>query len=215
MTECTEERFLRDVANHQMTVIRDDGVNRHIRFSKPDSGDMQFDLITWQGYLCYCGDMGTYVFRRINDMFQFFRTDREYMCLPEGQQLAINPGYWSEKLEAISCFGGGFEVFNMDKFKKAVKEEFDEFIADNGFPDDKRESLLEEIDWKILSAENEHAAMSAIYEFSYEGADSLFVDFFEHDFQEYTFHFIWCCYALAWGISKYDENRLTTEGTKS
>lgn len=33
---CTEQSFLKDVANHQMTVIRDDGVNRHTRFKRPD-----------------------------------------------------------------------------------------------------------------------------------------------------------------------------------
>ena len=73
-----DEQFLRDVAEHTMTVIREDGVSRHIRFAKPGTSCMHFDLITWPGYLCYTGDMGTYVFQRLTDMFEFFRTDREY-----------------------------------------------------------------------------------------------------------------------------------------
>jgi hypothetical protein len=35
-----------------------------------------------------------------------------------------------------------------------------------------------------------------------------FDDLFEHDFTEYTHSIIWCCYALAWGIEKYDASKL-------
>lgn len=52
MSDLTAHQFLHDVRNHQMTILRDEGVNRHIRFMKPGSSDMQFDLITWSGYLC-------------------------------------------------------------------------------------------------------------------------------------------------------------------
>ena len=52
-----------------MIVLRDDGVYRHIRFKKPGTGCMHFDLVTWPGYLCYSGDMGCYVFCRLNARF--------------------------------------------------------------------------------------------------------------------------------------------------
>ena len=90
MKTCTEQIFLRDISMHQMSVLRDDGVNRHIRFKTPGTNSMYFDIITWPGFLCYTGDMGTYVFRRLEDMFQFFRTDREHMTLRDGATLAIN-----------------------------------------------------------------------------------------------------------------------------
>jgi hypothetical protein len=32
----------------------------------------------------------------------------------------------------------------------------------------------------------------------------VFEDFREVDCEEYTHRFLWCCYALAWGIEKYD-----------
>jgi hypothetical protein len=32
-----------------------------------------------------------------------------------------------------------------------------------------------------------------------------FSDFWEHDLTEYTYHYIWCCYAIAWGIAEYDK----------
>lgn len=50
-------------------------------------------------YLCYTGDMGTYVFQRLTDMFEFFRTDREYKKR-NGGKLAVNLSYWGEKLQA-------------------------------------------------------------------------------------------------------------------
>ncbi len=72
-SQCDEARFLKDVANHEMQIIRDDGVQRHLRFKKPGTMCYHFDLITWGGHLCYTGDMGTYVFTRVHDMFDFFR----------------------------------------------------------------------------------------------------------------------------------------------
>ena len=61
------DRFKRDIAEHAVTVIRNDGVNRHIRLSKPGTGCYHFDLVTWPGILCYTGDMGTFVFQRLTE----------------------------------------------------------------------------------------------------------------------------------------------------
>jgi hypothetical protein len=37
--QCTEDQFLQDAGSHVMTVIRDDGVHRHLRFRKaPPTG---------------------------------------------------------------------------------------------------------------------------------------------------------------------------------
>lgn len=63
MSNPTELSFLHDVREHRLIVLNDDKLNRHIRFSRPGTRCMQFDLITWPGYLCYTGDMGTYVRR--------------------------------------------------------------------------------------------------------------------------------------------------------
>ncbi|HQS60002.1 MAG TPA: hypothetical protein PKZ37_16620 [Gallionellaceae bacterium] len=203
--QCTEQRFLEDVARHQMTILRDDGVNRHVRFKQPDSSNMFFDLITWPGCLCYTGDMGTYVFRRLEDMFEFFRTDREYQP-NNGQKLFINLGYWSEKLESVSRFGNGYEEFSMDKFKSAVNEYVEQYITEEELPEGSEgeaQALREAVESEVLSCEeNSYAAYDASSRFEHEGFG--FTDFWERDFTVYTFHFIWCCYALAWGIQQYD-----------
>ena len=84
----------------------DNGVHRHIRFKKPGTMCMYFDLITYPGGLLYTGDMGTYVFVRLQDMFEFFRTSNQDGWVKEmGLTLYTNHSYWSEKLVATDCSG--------------------------------------------------------------------------------------------------------------
>jgi hypothetical protein len=73
--EITEEVFLKDVEKHEMKVLLDNGLYRHLRFAATGqySWNQWFEIITWPGKLAYSGDMGTYVFERIEDMFEFFR----------------------------------------------------------------------------------------------------------------------------------------------
>lgn len=220
MHECTEERFLKDAATHEMTILKDDGIYRHIRFKRPDSSSYRFDLITWPGFLCYCGDMGTYVFSRLPDMFEFFRTDRR-----SGARLGINPGYWAEKVQADSRNRNGTECFSEDRFREALKNDFDSFFEsyepDDDAPDEEKkafaeskENAWEAVESEILSVDSlEHEGIGAAMNFSCEGPASRrlqFEDFYDHHFTELTFHFMWCCYALAWGIAAYDKAKEAT-----
>lgn len=220
---CTEKQFLHDVREHRMTVLRDDGVNRHVRFKRPDSGTFWFDLITWPGALCIDGDMGTWVFRRLEDMFQFFRTDRDYLER-RGMQLAINPGYWAEKIAAASKYGNGPEEFSADSFREHVKESFDEWVESEApvdgeaDPDEIAEftalknALWEEIEDQVLcnADDGEIRAIDSARAFDSEIADLDFEDAWEWRCQEFTFHFIWCCYAIAWGVKTYDQLGIST-----
>ena len=206
---CTEEQALKSLAGHEMRIIRDDGVHRHIRFRRPETSNQWFDLITWHGTLCIDGDMGTYVFRRIEDMFEFFRTDREY-ALRKGNKLAINPGYWSEKLQADSVFGKGHKTFSPERFREHVKEAFDDWRESNEPDAEDAEALWEEIEGEVLCYENDgetRAIDSALAFDSDTAPDFNFDDAWEWRCQEYTYHFIWCCYAIAWGIQLYDETK--------
>lgn len=82
--------FVLDAHAHTMTVLRDDGPYRHLRFATPGTRMYAYDLITWPGSLCFQGDYGTWVFSRQEDMFAFFAQDTG----------DINPGYWAEKVTA-------------------------------------------------------------------------------------------------------------------
>lgn len=218
---CTEDMFLEDVEQHTMTVLRDDGVFRHIRFKSQDSGTYWFDLITWPGTLCIDGDCGTYVFRRLNDMFQFFRTDRE---LAKDETLAISPGYWGEKLESIATHGK-FKEFSGKKFCEHVEEAFDEWVTDHqpefgANPDEilnffsSKNALREELEVEVLacSSEGDVSAMDAALKFESGIADFNLNEAWEWECREYTPHFIWCCYAIAWGVKTYDEAKAATKG---
>ena len=92
--ECTEQMFLDDVKNHQISIIKDDGLHRFIRFKRPDSTSYWFDLITWPGFLCISGDCGTYVFSRTEDMFDFFKMRDGDFNKKKDRLLNINPRYW-------------------------------------------------------------------------------------------------------------------------
>lgn len=202
--KCTEQSFLRDVADHQMIVLRDDGVYRHVRFKQPGTNCMYFDLVTWPGWLCYSGDMGTYVFRRLEDMFEFFRTDqteRTYLA-KDGRTLHINLGYWAEKVEAEERHEG-LKAYSADKFRRVIKEWLDEAEAS----DEVRAAVEDEI--LSYADDHEYAAREAVNDFDRHGF--TFHDFWEVDLQEYTYRFIWCCYAIAWGIQQYDKTKSAAE----
>ncbi len=198
----TQEQFLADVSTHQLTVLHESGVYRHLRFKRPNRGVMHFDIVTWPGYLAYSGDMGCFVFRRLEDMLEFFRTD--------GGQ--INPGYWSEKLLAVDGGRGGGKCmeFSEDKFRKVINEYRLRWLREyrDTLSKEERRELWEAVDDDVLTLLDTRGegVMHAAYNFSYEvgGEGFEFDDLFEHGFREFTYHFIWCCYAIAWGIQQYD-----------
>jgi len=220
MSQLTESKFLRDVENHSMIVLRDDGVYRHIRFSNKGSSVLYFDLITFPGCLCYTGDMGTYVFKRLNDMFEFFRTDRQ----KDDGKLYVNLGYWSEKLIAVdgNRRNGSAKEFSEDKFKQIINEFRIGWMRKRDLDKEQRRELWEAVEDEVLTVFGDaggDVAMDAVYRFCWEPNCTSgrrrtwsFIDIFEYDFTEYTHGFLWCCFALAWGIKKYDEQKsLTTE----
>lgn len=210
---CPESRFLGDVAAHEMIIFQDDGVHRHIRFGKPGTSCMHFDLITWPGYLCYTGDMGTYVFSRLPDMFEFFRTDRDW-AMRNGRTLAINPGYWGEKLQAVERSGdaGRYREFDEEAFNRAVLEDLVSWIRNHAYETtkDERRDLWEAVVSDVIGADSDiggNRKQIAAYDFGHRVNDRLrfsFLDFWDHNFTDFTHGFIWCCYALAWGVAKYD-----------
>jgi len=209
--QLNEESFLRDVAAHQMKILRDDGLYRHIRFKRPDSGCMYFDLVTWPGLLCYTGDMGTYVFSRVQDMFEFFRMDKSDWNFNKNG-LSINPGYWSEKLQAVdgnrhqaSCM-----EFDEDRFRRVVNKYRVEWMRSGNLNKEERRELWEAVESEVLGELDNSGmrAQIAANDFHHMIGDHefCFIDFWDHSFTRYTTHFLWCCYALAWGIAQYDKH---------
>ncbi len=193
-----DEYFKRDIATHAMQVIRDDGVNRHLRFKRPNTMCMHFDLVTWPGYLCYTGDMGTYVFSRLLDMFQFFRKPENH----PGYQ--FDRAYWAEKIQAQDR--DGVKVYSADLFRATIEDCLKSYCDD--MTESQRAALKEEVDNEVLyhADDGQHDAFRAAIDFTHDGR-SVFQDFWEHDCREYTHRFQWCCHALEWAIAQYDVSK--------
>jgi hypothetical protein len=215
MSTLTESRFLRDVAQHQMTIVHEAGELRHIRYARPGTSNMSFNLTTVPGYLMFTGDMGAWTFTRLYDMFEFFRTDRR-----GDDRLYINLGYWSEKLTACDCNGrfdgNGATEFDKDKFKAALWRRalgLARNAKDAGADRKDRAELLERLkDVRGAAEDGEALAMKAAYEFDHPLGD--LAEFYEEPVTSYRRSFVWACYAIAWGIQQYDAataSQATTE----
>jgi hypothetical protein len=200
----TLDFFLRDIAGHKIKIIFEHGIHRHIKFETPGTSSYRFDIITWPGHLCFSGDMGTYVFSRTQDMFEFFRKNEK------DDPYKINFIYWAEKTLS-SDVDFGITEFTDKAFNDVVKNVFFSWLKENRASTDKNERkiLWEEIKQDILHAEwlDIHEKILAANDFSFQfknGDFFEFVDFLETDCEEHTFHFKWVCYALQWAIDQYD-----------
>lgn len=218
MSKLQESEFLRDIAGHTMQIQREDGVYRHIRFSVPGSSVYRFDLLTWPGHLCYTGDMGTYVFQRLEDMFEFFRTERR-----SGDKLYTNYRYWSEKLVAVDASQrkGSATEFSEDKFRRVINEYRVGWMRNRNLTKEQRRELWESVDDEVLCLIDDEGGDSARMaanrfcwrpeHFSIRGPEWSFTDLWDHNFEDYTHSFRWCCFALAWGIKTHDRAKEPVE----
>lgn len=186
-------RFTKDTAKHELNVLHEKGLYRHLRFtSNPNGyGEYWFDLVTWPGCLTIRGDYGdAYTFSRLPDMFEFFRSKRG----------GINPHYWSEKLD-----GGrtAAKEYSEDLFRQLVVEHFVDSVRWGETP----HGLGKEIRAEILNQDlaDEHEARALLESFEFKGFE--FHDVWEWNFHDYDWSFLWACHAIVWGIAQYDAAR--------
>lgn len=207
----TLERFLADVKDHTMTVVHENDVHRHLRFQKPGTMCMHFDIITWPGYLCYTGDMGTYVFTRLRDMLTFFGKPEN--CAEPFRY--IDRRYWAEKVEAQDRHDG-LKEFSESKFERAVMEHLVGWIRSHreNTTKDERCELWGEVVREVIRADGDQNGMRkqiAAHEFHHHVNDKVgafyFQDFWEHNVEEWSPRFEWCCYALRWACIQYQNER--------
>lgn len=213
----TEEQFREAVKNHQMTIDLDDGRYRCLTFRKPENAfDQHFNITTWPGYLCISGDMGCFVFARLPDMFEFFRSPTE--------SLGVNPGYWSEKLQAESIHEGTRE-FSEGLFRQTVRDWVamqlddtpasevqqvsDAVLDEIGEVSSEGEAIRKvmEMDTSCIDLPEDIAFDEEEHPTGINPADLDFTDFWEVCVTEYTTHFIWCLRAIVWAIQQYDSHK--------
>lgn len=184
------DRFLRDIRGHKLTIELDQGVHRSLLLKTPGSSAYHFRVNTWPGHLAISGDMGSYVFFRLDDMFRFFRD-------PD-MTGALNLSYWHQKLEAGDK-GMGKE-FSREKLSKALKEVSDDWEVRLRDADKVRAEVTE-----LAGGDygNEDQAYAAVDEFE-SSSGHQFQEFYEFSLKDYSFHFVWCCRAIVWAIKQYD-----------
>ncbi|HEY6115445.1 MAG TPA: hypothetical protein VI172_05755 [Candidatus Dormibacteraeota bacterium] len=231
-------RFARDTARHEMTVLHDDGLYRHLRFSSNPRGygEYWFDLITWPGCLTVRGDYGDgYTFTRERDMLPFFRADRRW---------GINPHYWAQKLDGHRASA---KSYSEDAFRQVVRELFveavrygdaprglgkavrAEILDQDAFTEDDAHKLLESFEYGTKykascscgkKATEDSEALARLWRSSHiepghsahvsrvdRVAGFTFGDTWELSFRDYERDFLWACYAIVWGIARYDRVR--------
>lgn len=197
-------QFVKDIRDHEVTIRLDQGLYRHIRLMKPGTSCMYFDLVTWPNRLVYTGDMGDFMFSRIDDMFAFFRGARP------------NYSYWAEKVLASDGREGGIYEFSMQKFQDSVWDYVTEYF-DGGDPPEEMQSQIE---WEIFRVAEEYGhslpGYIAMSEFSYRFPDGTVFHFDMHDLggnaEVYTYRYMWACNAIPWAIKQYDELKENQNG---
>jgi hypothetical protein len=208
------EQFPGDVAGHKLTVRHDDGLYRHLRCSNPGNSFYWFEIVTWPGSLAIRGDMGGgWIFSRIEDMFEFFRSHRSH-----GSR--INPGYWAEKLPDS---GRSVRVHSEQVLRVRLDEALAEYerdvypeleaahrraVADAGHAPVPRAPMTPDAVGELVAdyAEDDRLRFE-------EGARELLAELeradvvgetWEWNLSDWDWPFLWACHAIVWAISEYD-----------
>lgn len=185
------KRFRRDTAHHELTILHDDGLYRHLRLRNPRTSVYWFDLVTWPGSLAIRGDIEGHIFSREPDMFPFFRS-----------KYGINAHYWAEKTEHGR---EPLKEYSEDLFRQLVTEHVAEAIRYSGAP----RGIGKAVRAEILDSSELHyedGAREVLNDFDYKGF--RFEDTWEWSFREYSWSYLWCCHAIQFGIAQYDRARV-------
>lgn len=213
----TGEQFARDTARHELTVKHDDGLYRHLMCRRSNSGLYHFEVVTWPGALLLRGDIdGAYCFRRLDDMFAFFRSDG---AVP-------NLHYWSEKLaggrnsvlehsadvarqmiaEAIGDYEEGSYPYLLGRWDASQSPRGAEPVS----PATARALVADcEEDGDLDHA---HGLRNLLSELEAMGVAS---DTWEWDCRDWSPSFVWACHAIVWAIARYDAQRKADGGESS
>lgn len=189
-----EADFKRYTAKHVLEAIDEGAGMRRLVVREPGTWHFWFTITTWPNYLAITGDLGSYVFCRIPDMFQFFR---------QGAAEAshgINPDYWSEKVVAADRHG--IEQWSIESLRESLQESLDESKDDEGRftkHSGRYQEMLARLQDFSDAPHDQHGALEAMGEF--EG------DAYERNHTVYTVQFLNCLHAIVLGIRLYDEYR--------
>lgn len=196
------KRALRAFRHHQIEIVKDDELYRHLRFRNPDSSAYHFSLTTWPGYLAISGDIGSYMFCRTTDMFEWFASTDDMAAMP----ISINPGYWAEKCVAADT-ARGIEEFDRDSFREYVVTTYRD-LNRSDFDPGERLRIWKDVRSELLDPhfDTKSDAINEAMRFQLHGRHQNFYPFedaWDCSFTRPDFGFLMCCFAIIWGIKRY------------
>lgn len=185
--------FALDTANHEMTILREDGLYRQIRFTAPGSLDW-FDLVTWPHNLVVNGSHGSWHFCAVptKDLFGLIQESRI-----DG---TANHTYWAEKVRA-----GDTKSWSEAKFRSWLRGRAAEL--EPGFPGVTAAIVSQILDSDEHNLEYEETAHHAVACFRHEGDRLAFPEAWQQDFTDWDYHYLWMCHAAVHGVEQYDAAR--------
>lgn len=189
--EHARAQFATETTEHQMTVLHDDGVYRHLRFAKPGTGIWSWNLITWPGHLAVAGDVGNgWSFSREHDMFEWFG---------DGE---INPSYWWQKMPHQLRTAG--KHYSEDLLKQLAHEHIEEWSI--GKKQRARAAAAFDEAWFCVPTD-ERAQRDLISEFIFTDKRGTQHDFgpdtVEWGAEDFDHHFLLALFAIVHGIRMY------------
>lgn len=210
MTQDVAERFAGETVDHQLEIVHDRGLYRHLKFRHQGpyySGYYWFDLITIPGTLIFQGDGESYVFSRNEDMFDFFRGSA-YRGKP-------NLSYWAEK---VTSDRDRLQRYDEDLFRDAVMQALSDHYEPNPVPDGLLKAVEAEIFEDDYFTASKQDAFRLAHEFVYyenpedrydhrKRPDFEFTEVWELRATDFCWWYAWACHAIVWGIGKYDAER--------
>lgn len=193
--------FEKDIADHELEIIVDSGVNRIFEFRNKNGSSNQFFIVMQaKGRICFTGDMGDFVFTNHNvDMLAWFHGN-------------MSLSYIAEK-----CRTGGTKKYCEDTARDSIKNEIGHFCADyiDVYIDDNEKYQSDDFSVDdVIEIWNEELCSEVISEIDFENeytlhdsAQNISVEInsylsFEIDTSEgihsesYTNRFKWCVAAM-------------------
>lgn len=201
----------RSTAGHELSIVRDDGLYRHMRWAHPESHMYEVELVTWPGGMAVRGDIHDgYVFH-LNvpgeqpDILAHFRGEPD-------------PATWASMLtvprECVTWYSA-------EILRRHIEGAVEDAIELDEEPEELREAVEEglltaltgnedEQNTRWDAAEHEEADRTLLDQFEYEGF--CFEDTYEWDLQDWSPWYMWACHAIRAIIRAYDEATVTTGG---